>query len=187
MTLDFAILGCMTSRLYSLILSALVLVGVPVIGNEPSVVSRLDLNKYQGKWFEVARFPNPFQDTCQKNVSAQYRLLEDGFIEVINRCELSDGKINSVTGLAKWQSTDNTAKLGVSFFDIFGWRPIWGDYWVLDIDPAYQLAVVGDRQAKYGWVLSRTADISVEQLAHARAIFSQNGYDSDLLGMTDHD
>ena len=169
------------------IVSLFILLNIPIFATEPKVVSHLDLLKYQGQWFEIARFPNPFQKKCQKNVTARYRLLEDGFIEVINSCEQKGGAINSVTGLAKQQSPESTSKLGVSFFDIFGWRPVWGDYWVLDIDADYQVAVVGDQNRKYGWVLARNTSLSKIQTDRALSAFDKNGYDSQKLIFTAHD
>ena len=161
--------------------------GSPLIAIEPTVVPTVDLSRYHGQWFEIARFPNLFQKNCQKNVSATYRLLETGLIEVINSCDQKNGTITSVTGLARPQTPPSTSKLEVSFFSILGWRPVWGDYWVLYIDQEYQLAVVGDRKQKYGWILARKTAISKDQLATAMAVLNRNGYNSQNLEFTTHD
>jgi apolipoprotein D and lipocalin family protein len=161
--------------------------GTATYATEPQVVPELNLSKYQGKWFEIARFENPFQTKGQKNVFAKYTLLENGFIEVVNACVQENGTTASVKGLAKIQSPKSSAKLEVSFFDILGWRPVWGDYWVLYIDADYQIAVVGDRKQKYGWILSRSKSITETQAAIATETLDKNGYDSKKLRYTHHD
>ena len=171
----------------SIIISNLILFSFPIIGSETSVVSQLDLSRYQGQWFETARFPNFFQKKCQKNVKAHYRLLDKGFIEVINSCEQKNGKTKSVTGRAKQQGSDSTSKLEVSFFDILGWRPIWGDYWVLYIDADYKIAVIGDKNKKYGWILSRKTTLTKSQKDTSLAVLTKNGYDIQKLLFTTHD
>jgi apolipoprotein D and lipocalin family protein len=175
-------------------LAIVIAVGVFVIfssskitASEPAVVRSLNLQRYQGQWFEIARFSNPFQKQCKKNVTATYTLMDNGYVEVINACTREDGQEEGVRGLAKVMDTQNNAKLGVSFFNILGWRPIWGDYWVLGLGPDYSFTVVGDRKRKYGWILSRTKQLSEEQLQDALNIFDKNGYDSTALTYTHHD
>lgn len=164
-----------------LILCASVFAGVP------NVVSELDLDKYKGKWYEVARFPNGFQKKCERNVSAEYRLLEKGLIEVVNSCVEKNGNINKIKGLAKKQKTGISSKLEVSFFDILGWRPIWGDYWVLYLDDSYQTAIVGDRNTKYGWILSRNKILLENQREKVLNVLTEQGYDIQQLIYTKHD
>jgi apolipoprotein D and lipocalin family protein len=170
-----------------IIISMFLAMGTTTYATEPQVVPELNLSKYQGKWFEIARFPNPFQTKCQKNVFATYSLLENGFIKVVNSCVQKNGTINFVNGLAKIQDPRSNAKLEVSFFDIFGWRPVWGDYWVLYIDADYQIAVIGDRKQKYGWILSRSNSINKVQATILTKTLDKNGYDSKKLLYTQHD
>jgi apolipoprotein D and lipocalin family protein len=161
--------------------------GSKITASAPDVVKSLNLKAYQGQWFEIARFSNLFQKKCKKNVTATYTLMENGYIEVINACAREDGQNESVKGIAKVVDTQTNAKLAVSFFDIFGWRPIWGDYWVLGLNKDYTVAVIGDPKRKYGWILSRTKKLSEEQLETALSVFDKNGYDSDTLLFTSHD
>jgi len=175
------------TKKFGIVTLLLLFVAIPILAKPPITVEKLDLSRYQGKWFEMARFPNFFQKDCIKNVTAQYKILDTGFIEVINTCQGPDDSTSSVTGLAKTIDTESNAKLGVSFFDILGWRPIWGDYWVLYIDPEYQMAVVGDSQQKYGWILSRKKALPQEKLDLARAIFAKNGYDPTKIIYTTQD
>ncbi|MBT6120292.1 lipocalin family protein [bacterium] len=178
----FSMLKLITSVVFFSILS-----GATVTASEPEVIEFLDLQRYQGKWFEIARFSNPFQNKCKKNVTATYTILENGSIEVVNTCTCESGQDEDVKGLIKIIDTQTNAKLGVSFFDVFGWRPVWGDYWVLGLDQDYTVAVIGDPNRKYGWLLSRTKKLSPTQVKIALRIFDKNGYDSKSLIYTIHD
>lgn len=142
---------------------------------------------YQGRWYEVARFENPFQQKCAKNVQAHYRLLHNEKIEVINTCENKNGTMDSVKGVARAQSQQDPSKLEVSFFSVFGWRPIWGDYWVIYWDSSYAWSVVGDKKSRYGWLLSRTPTLDEATVNRAKSIFAHHGYDSKKLIMTTQD
>ncbi|MBT5954632.1 lipocalin family protein [bacterium] len=163
-----------------------ILSGSSIIFAEPTVVESVDLERYQGQWFEIARFSNPFQTQLQKNVTATYTQLENGYIEIVNACTNESGQTESVLGLAKVIDTNTNAKLGVSFFEVFGWRPIWGDYWIIGLDKEYKFAVIGDSNSKFGWVLSRTKKLSKKQLTTVLSIFATNGYDSAALTYTVH-
>lgn len=158
-----------------------------LIAKDVQVVPNLDLSRFQGQWYEIAKFPNAFQKKCYKNTTAVYTLLEDGNIEVKNSCTKKNGKTQSVTGLARRQEENTQGKLEVSFFKILGLRPIWGSYWVLEIDEDYTVAVVGDHKQKNGWILAREKSIPPTQLKRALAAFNRNGYDSDALEFTTQD
>ncbi|WP_295753918.1 lipocalin family protein [Undibacterium sp.] len=116
-----------------------------------ATVSSVDLARYQGKWYEVALLPNRFQAMCVADTQAEYRPKGEA-IEVINRCRKIDGSIEIAEGIAKVVPASGNSKLRVSFF-----RPFYGNYWILDLDPNYQWVLVGEPGRKYGWVLSRTA------------------------------
>ena len=111
-----------------------------------SIATEFKLERYQGKWYEIARFKTHSQKKMLKNVTAEYQLIDNGMINVVNKCERKNDEQDIVTGLARIQDENDHSKLEVSFFDIFGWRPIWGDYWVLYVDPIYSWSVVGDRK-----------------------------------------
>lgn len=170
-----------------LILSLLVIESSFCIHSTFSMATEFKLERYQGKWYEIARFKNPFQKKCFKNVTAEYQLLDNGMINVVNRCERKNDGRDIVTGLARIQDENDHSKLEVSFFDIFGWRPIWGDYWVLYVDPIYSWSVVGDRKRQYGWILSRNPTLSSSNLDKAKLILDKNGYDSTALLITSND
>lgn len=131
-------------------------------GTGVRTVPSVDLDRYAGKWFEVARYPNKFQKDCIGNVTANYSRQTNGRIQVLNECLKSAGKLKSAKGEAKIVDTTTNAKLKVrfapSFLSAFGF--VWGDYWVLDLGSEYEYAVVGDPKREYLWILSRNAEIS---------------------------
>jgi apolipoprotein D and lipocalin family protein len=142
----------------------------------PETVDSVDLNRYTGLWYEIARIPNSFQDQCVANTTAFYKITEDGYIEVINSCEEEDGSIDSARGIAQVVDTVTNAKLEVSFVRFLGINLFWGDYWILGLGNNYDYAVVGTPSRKYGWILSRERNMSEELLNNAFTIFERQGY-----------
>lgn len=151
---------------------------------EIKTVSSVNLKEYAGKWYEVARIPNKFQNSCVSNVTATYVLRDDGKINVINRCVEEDGSVNEAEGLAQVVDEKTNSKLEVSFVSIFGIHLFWGDYWIIGLANDYSYAVVGHPERKYGWILSRTPKLSVEKLNEAFRILAENGYDRKDFMMT---
>lgn len=153
----------------------------PIFAKDPDVIQKLDLNRYIGKWYEIARLPNFFQKQCIQNTQTRYRMLETGAIEVCNTCLNLDRREEKAVGVAKIQDPAVSAKLSVSFFDVLGFRPVWGDYWVLGIGPNYEYSVVGDRNRHYAWILSRTPQLATEDLKDALSVLTKNGYSVEKL------
>ena len=146
------------------------------------VVSSVDLARYAGKWYEIARLPNRFQRDCASDTTASYTLRLDGKITVVNACRTSEGKAKTATGTARLASDkEPNSKLKVSFF----W-PFYGNYWIIDLDPDYKWAVVGEPGRKYFWILSREPrlDDTLYQQVLDRA--KQQGYDVSRLIKTRH-
>jgi apolipoprotein D and lipocalin family protein len=125
--------------------------------SEVVTVPRVDLERYAGKWHEIARLPNRFQSDCA-GATAEYALRDDGKVSVVNTCYKEDGTVRDVKGTAK-RIDETNARLVVRFdglfFKLFSWL-IKPNYWVLELDSDYQYAVVGTPDRKYLWVLSRT-------------------------------
>jgi apolipoprotein D and lipocalin family protein len=115
-----------------------------------STVSSVDLKRYVGTWYEIARYPNRFQRKCTGDVTAKYALRDDGKVDVLNSCS-EGGKLNQAKGTAKVADSQTNSKLRVTFF----W-PFYGDYWILDLAPDYSYAVVGEPKRQYLWILSRS-------------------------------
>ena len=142
----------------------------------PVTVDSVNLNKYVGKWYEIARIPNSFQKKCARNTTATYKLRDDGQIIVINRCVKKDGSISEANGVAKIVDAKTNSKLEVSFVKILGIRLFWGDYWIIGLDKDYRYAVVGTPTRKYGWILSRTPKLSSEDMDTIFGILKKQGY-----------
>ena len=146
------------------------------------VVPAVDLARYAGKWYEIARLPNRFQRKCASDTSAMYTIRGDGKINVVNECRMADGRITSAKGVAQVASKAGpNTKLKVTFF----W-PFYGDYWIIDLDPNYRWAVVGAPNRKYLWILGRDRRME-EGLFHSivERIKAQ-GYDLTNLVKTKH-
>lgn len=162
----------------------------PVSGDSSSelkLVPELDLNKYAGLWYEIARLPNRFQRKCAADVTARYQLLDDGTISVINACVESDGTKKTAKGVARLANKEGpTSKLEVRFAPSFlSFLPfVWGDYWVIDLAPDYSYSVVGNPDRSYLWILSRTPKI--EESAYAKIVgnLEMQGYDTSELMIT---
>ena len=111
---------------------------------------------------------------------------EDGRIDVINSCFEKTGKKDDADGIARIVDKNTNAKLEVSFFSILGWRPFWGDYWIIGLDEDYRWALVGTPNRKYGWVLSRTPQLNTETMEEIFQILKDQGYDPEDFEMTKH-
>ncbi len=145
-------------------------------GTELKTVSAVDLNRYLGKWYEIARYPNRFEKGCASDVTAQYTFRPDGKIEVINSCRQADGKMKTSKGSAKVADKQTNAKLKVTFF----W-PFYGNYWIIDLDPDYRYAVVSEPGRDYLWILSRTPKLDPSVFDAITNRLRQNGFDPSRL------
>ena len=142
----------------------------------------VDLGRYQGRWYEIARFPNRFEEGCE-GVTAEYTLNDDGTVRVLNTCRQGavDGPVETAEGVATSASPDND-KLLVTFVP---WLPFArGDYWILDLDEDYQVVVVGAPSGSTGWILARTPALTDAQKTRALSVLTENGYDTGLLYYT---
>mgnify|MGYP003585213284 FL=1 len=122
----------------------------------PQAVDRVDIQKYAGKWYEIAHLPMYFQRKCVSDISAQYTVNADQTMGVLNSCRIENGEMISSEGVAYPQNQGNS-KLKVSFLPPgLRWIPFTkGHYWVLRVDPEYKVALVGGPSTKYLWILSR--------------------------------
>ena len=144
-----------------------------------TTVQSVEVGRYLGRWYEIARYPNRFQKQCAGDTTATYSLLKDGRIEVLNQCRKSDGKMDDAKGKAKIADKKTNAKLRVTFF----W-PFYGDYWIIGLDPEYRWAVVGEPGRKYLWILSRTPEMQQSDYDEAIRIIREKGYDPSRLMKT---
>jgi apolipoprotein D and lipocalin family protein len=134
----------------------------PAVALPPvTTIDVLDVPRYMGTWYEIAKFPNRFQRQCVANTRAQYLAQTDGSVQVLNSCVTVDGRTIDALGLAKQVGPATSPKLQVHFAPAWlSWLPmVWGDYWVIDLDADYRLAAVSDAKREYLWVLSRTPQV----------------------------
>ncbi len=149
-------------------------------------VDKVDLTRYVGEWFEIARFPNRFQRQCLGDVRATYATRPDGRLDVINRCRTGTGATEA-RGVARVVDVATSARLKVRFAPAFlSFLPaVWGDYWVLGLAPDYSWATVGTPDRKYLWILGRTASLGTESYASALDAATSNGFDVSRLVRTE--
>lgn len=147
---------------------------------ELQTVERVDINRYLGLWYEIASFPHSFQKGCTGS-TAYYTKRSDGEINVINRCYKGslNGKLDEAEGRARVVDATTNAKLEVTFF----W-PFWGDYWVIDLCPDYQFAVVGHPSRDYLWVLCRQPQMDPAVYAGIIERLKAQGYETERLNKT---
>jgi apolipoprotein D and lipocalin family protein len=143
-------------------------------------VPQVDLNRYIGKWYEIASFPQWFQKGCVAS-SATYTLRKDGDVDVLNECrdKTLDGKVRTAKGKAWIVDSSSNAKLKVRFF----W-PFSGDYWIIDLDANYQYAVVGHPKRNYLWILSRSPQMDPEIYNGILERLKRQHYDVSRLNKT---
>jgi apolipoprotein D and lipocalin family protein len=166
------------SIVLSLIAATLLLAtGCSEAADPPPTVAQVDLERYTGTWYEIARIPNRFQRQCVADTTARYTRQADGTIEVVNRCRTTDGSYDQAQGIARVVDTQSNAKLEVSFFSIFGWRPLWGDYWILELAKNYEYVLVGTPNRKYGWLLARSPTLPDATRARLNQRMRELGYD----------
>ena len=143
-------------------------------------VPYVDLQKYAGKWYEIASFPQRFQKGCNCT-TAEYTLSKKGYVIVENRCnkDSMNGKQTYVKGKAFVVENSGNAKLKVQFF----W-PFRGKYWIIDLADDYSYAVVGHPNKKYLWILSRTTKLEDTTYQQIISRIKEKGFDISKIKKT---
>jgi apolipoprotein D and lipocalin family protein len=152
--------------------------------NAPPTVPSVDLARYAGLWYEIARYPNRFERNCT-GVTAEYALREDGTVSVTNTCFMGslDGEKKVAEGRARIVEGTGNSRLKVKFAP--AWVPFAeGDYWVLALEPDYSASLVGSPDGKYLWILSRTPQLATAKLDGLKQRAEDLGYDTGPLEMT---
>lgn len=177
---------------YQIVVFAFVMFGTvtaaapALFGQEPTTVASVDLNRYAGRWYEIARYPNRFQKQCAGNTTADYKLLPNGRIEVLNQCRERDGSVKAAKGEAKIVDKATNAQLKVRFAPSFlSFLPfVWGDYWIVDLGPNYEYSVVGSPNRKYFWILARESRLDEQTYAGILERAKARGFDPDKVVKT---
>ncbi len=161
---------------------ALLLFPIDITAQTLATVNSVDLNRYAGKWYEIASFPQRFQKGCHCT-TAEYILTDKNYVVVKNSCRLDSitGKAITIQGKAFVKKKSGNAKLKVQFF----W-PFRGDYWIIDLAGNYSYAVVGHPNRKYLWILSRTNTMSDSLYNKITERLVLKGFDVTKLVRTKH-
>jgi apolipoprotein D and lipocalin family protein len=156
------------------------LLTMTAIAQPLETVKNVDINKYSGKWYEIASFPQKFQEGCHCT-TAEYTLSDKGFVIVENRCNEGsiDGPESYIKGKAFITKHSGNAKLKVQFF----W-PFKGKYWIIDLASDYSYAVVGHPNRKYLWILSRTPQLDERTYSKILEGIAKKGYDLSKIKIT---
>ena len=167
---------------FLLMASLLTLFGCGNADSDLQAVDKVDAQRYMGKWYDIANFPQRFQKNC-KCTSAEYKLLDDETVEVYNYCLDSEtGKVKDITGKAFIADKTTNAKLKVQFF----W-PFKGDYWIVELADDYSYAVVSEPGKEYLWILSRTPTMDENLLEAIIGRLKEKGFDTSKIVRTVHD
>lgn len=168
---------------------------VPPLTSVPSV----DLERYQGRWYQIALYPNFFQRQCVSDTTADYTLMADGSVLVLNSCVTADGSTTQAVGAARIDEPrktlfnrnplpPSTSRLEVRFAP--KWlsfiKAVWAPYWVIQLADDYRYAVIGEPDRKFLWILSRTPTLAPQDEATIKGLLHQQGYDPTLLRAETH-
>lgn len=151
-----------------------------------AAVASLDVPRYMGTWYEIAKYPNRFQKDCVADTRADYALMDDGRVQVINRCRQENGEMDIANGVARPEGGADSPRLKVRFAPAWlSFLPaVWGNYWVIDIDEAYRLVAVSEPKREYLWILSRTPVVDPQRYAALLERLAGKGFDLDRLEVT---
>ena len=146
-------------------------------------IDTIDINMYAGTWYEIERLPNRFEKDLNC-VSATYTLREDGKIDVLNRGQkISDpGTFKEIKGMAWQPDKGKPGALKVRFF----W-PFAGDYYIIELSPLYQYALVGDPSRKYLWILSRAVSLDETTIRELKDKAKSLGFNTDEMIVVDQE
>ena len=168
---------------------AAALLAAPLAAQEKplDVVPKVDFERYAGKWFEIARLPNEFEEDCARDVTATYTPQPDGRITVVNRCVKKDGSVNEAEGVARRVEGKPPSVLEVRFAP--GWLSflpmVWGDYQIIDLAPDYTHAIVGSPDREYLWFLAREPKVDPALYEKLKARANAQGFDVSRLIQTE--
>jgi apolipoprotein D and lipocalin family protein len=153
---------------------------------EPATVARVDLARYMGTWYEIARLPMRHEPADATDISAHYTLRDDGKVDVCNRMRRS-GEVEEAAGEAS-AADDSGSRLEVSFLpEGLRWIPFTrGDYWILALAPDYSVSLVGSPDHRYLWLLARDPQLEEITRTHYLAIAERQGFDLARLIHTPH-
>jgi apolipoprotein D and lipocalin family protein len=151
-----------------------------------NTVPSVDVPRYMGTWYEIAKYPNWFQKKCASSTSATYSLQADGQVQVLNRCKTANGEWSEALGQARQLGRANSPRLQVRFAPAWlSFLPmVWGNYWIIDLDPQYQWVVVSEPSREYLWILSRTPELPAATYQGLLDKLAANGFDLQRIQLS---
>lgn len=169
-------------RITNIFATLLIMATTTLSAQTLQTVPFVDLNKYAGKWYEIASYPQRFTKGCHCT-TAEYTMTEKEYVIVVNRCNKDsvNGKPSSIRGKAFVQKNSGNAKLKVQFF----W-PFTGKYWIIDLADDYSYAVVSHPNRKYLWILSRSSKMDEHIYQQILSELDAKGFDLTKLQITKH-
>jgi apolipoprotein D and lipocalin family protein len=170
----------MAAGLMTLALTVFVATGQAQANATPlQTVPSVDVPRYMGTWYEIAKYPNWFQKKCASSTQATYTLQADGRVQVLNRCKTDKGEWSEALGAARQIGGPNSPRLKVRFApEWLSFIPlVWGDYWIIDLDPNYQWVVVSEPDREYLWILSRTPQMAAATYQDLLGKLNDRGFD----------
>lgn len=161
----------------------------PTSSKALTTIPSLDVAHYMGTWYEIAKYPNWFQKKCTGGAKAEYSLMSDGRVKVINRCRIAGGDLSEAIGVARQVGTNTSPKLEVRFAPAWlSFLPfVWGDYWVIELDDNYQLVAVSEPKREYLWILSRTPKVDLVSYNTLLTKLRQKEFDLHKLEVSQQD
>ena len=153
------------------------------MSDEVITVEHVELPRYLGTWYEIARKPMWAEDREARDVTATYELMDNGRVRVLNSCLNDEGEVEHSEGEALPLDTTN-AKLSVSFMPkALRWVPFTqGNYWIMRLEPGYNIALVGTPNRKYLWLLARDAQLDESTVRDWLHYAAEDGFDiSDII------
>ncbi len=153
------------------------------------VVPAVDLTRYVGRWYEIARLPMRFEEDCDSDITATYTLRADGQIHVANACRKASGDLKRSEGTARLaDKSEPNSKLQVTFLPPFLQKLpfVWADYWIIELDADYRWAAVGEPNRKFLWILARTPELDKADYQGILERTIRQGYDLSDLIVTPH-
>ena len=154
-----------------------------------ATIAVLDVPRYMGTWYEIAKYPNRFQRQCVADTRADYTLLEGGTVQVTNRCRNAEGETLEAIGSARQLGPGSSPRLQVRFAPAWlAFLPwVWGDYWVIDLDERYQLVAVSEPRREYLWILARQPVVPAAEYQALLERLRKKGFDLGRLEVTKQD
>lgn len=168
--------------LFSAMLITLLVAGCATRSSLPTV-ARVDLERYEGQWFEIAKYPNWFQCGCVADTTAEYTAQPDSSIRIVNRCRQKNGMFREVIGRATVVPGSSNSKLRVRFSG----SPVAGDYWIIGLDEInYSWALVGHPSRQFLWILAREPELDPKTYSNIIKLAESLGYRADRIQKTNH-